>query len=97
VPVVDVVDVVAVGDGDVAATLTVSVVVIRVPNMTLGGALVEVSFVGRVQMPVVDVVDVVAMGDGHVTAALTVDVRVVVVLLVGGGHGCSSFECRMAS
>ncbi len=97
VPVVDVVDVVAVGDGDMSAAFAVGVVVSRVLGVALGGALVEVPVVGGVQVPVVDVVDVVAVGNGDMPAALTVDVGVVGVLDVCGGHWCSSCECRMAS
>jgi hypothetical protein len=46
---------------------------------------------------VVDVVDVVAMGDSDMSAAVPVDMGVVGVLEVSAGHGCSSWECRMAS
>jgi hypothetical protein len=97
VPVVDIVDMVTVRDGDMSATLSVGVVVSGVLGVALGGALVEVSLVGSVQMPVVGVVDVVAMGNGDMSATLTVHMGVVGVLNVGGGHWCSSCECRMAS
>jgi hypothetical protein len=39
----------------------------------------------------------VAVGDGHMPAAFTVNVGVVGVLDVSSAHGCSSWECRMAS
>jgi hypothetical protein len=97
VPVVDVVDVIVVGDGDMPAALPVGVIVSGVLAVAVGGAFVEVSVVGGVKVPVVDVVDMVAVGDGDMPAALTVHVGVVGVLLMGGGHGCSSWECRMAS
>jgi hypothetical protein len=97
VPVVDVVDVVAVGDGDVSTAFPVNVIVSRVLGVALGTALVEVSVVGGVKVPVVDVVDVVAVGDGHVAATISVNVHVVGVLGVDGGHRCSSWACRMAS
>jgi hypothetical protein len=97
VPVVDVVDVVAVGDGDMSAAFPVGVIVSRVLGVALDGALIEVPVVGGVKMPVVDVVDVVAVGDGDMSAAFPVDMGVVGVLEVSSGHGCSSWECRMAS
>jgi hypothetical protein len=97
VPVVDVVDVVAVRDGDMSAAFAVGVTVSGVLGVVLGGALVEVSVVGGVQVPVVHIIDVVAVGNGDMSAALTVHMGVVRVLVVGGGHRCSSCACRMAS
>ena len=97
VPVVEVVDVIVVGDGDMSAAFPVGVIVSGVLGVALGGALVEVPVVGGVKVPVVDVVDMVAVGDGDMPAAVTVNMGVVGVLEVGGGHGCSSWECRMAS
>jgi hypothetical protein len=96
-PVVDEVDVIIVGDGDVPAAFSVHMVVSGMLGMPLGGALVEVPVVGGVQVPVVGVVDMVAVGDGDVPAAFSVHMGVARVLDVGGGHGCSSWECRMAS
>ena len=55
------------------------------------------AFVSGVAVPVVDVVDMVAVGDGNMPAALSVNMGVVGMLFMGGGHGCSSWECRMAS
>ena len=97
VPVVDVVDVVAVGDGDMSTAFPVGVIVSRVLGVTLGGALVEMPLMGSVKVPVVDVVDMVAVGDGDMPAAVTVDMGVVGVLEVSSAHGCSSWECLMAS
>ena len=86
VTVVQVVDVVAVRHRDMAATLTVGVVVTLVRDVGAGLALVEMPVVGAVQMAVVHVVDVVAMGYGDVAATLAVSVRVVGVFGVRGGH-----------
>jgi len=84
--VVDVVDVVLVRDGDVAAALAVHVVVVLAGVVALGrAALVEVTLVGAVQVAVVGVVDVVAVRDGDVAAALAVHVVVARVFLMGGG------------
>ncbi|MCP2320499.1 hypothetical protein APR12_005881 [Nocardia amikacinitolerans] len=93
VAVVDVVDVVAMGDGDVAAALTVLVVVCGALGVAGGLAFVEVAFVGAVQVAVVDVVDVVAVRDGDMAAALAVDVLPVVgVLDVCCGHQNAFFH-----
>jgi hypothetical protein len=85
-PVVEVVDVVVVGEGDVPATRTVSVIMILVERVTLWLALVVVPVVLSVQMSVVDIVDMITMGDGHVAAALAMDVRMVSVFAVRGCH-----------
>ncbi len=85
--VVDVVDVVAVRDGHVAAALAVLVSVGLVYGVLAAGlAFVEVSVVGLVQVPVVDIVDVIGVRDGHVAAALTVGVGVTFMLYVCCGH-----------
>ncbi len=97
VPVVYVVDVVVMRDTDVSAPLAVVVVVAGMFGVGVSGALVEVPVVGGVEVPVMGIVDMVAVGDGDVAAAVAVYVGVVGVLLVGGSHGCSSWECRMAS
>jgi hypothetical protein len=100
VPVVDVVDVIIVGDGDVSAAFPVDVIVSGVLGVAPIAALVEVSVVGGVEVPVVDVVDMVAVGDGDMPAAVTVNVGMAGMLDMGGGHrcsSCSSWECRMAS
>jgi hypothetical protein len=86
VAVVEVVDVVAVRDGRVAAALAVRVavgVVLGVPGRL---ALVVVTVVRAVQAAVVHVVDVVAVRCGHVPAAVAVDVGVAGVLGMRGGQ-----------
>jgi hypothetical protein len=95
--VVEVVDVIVVGHGDMSATFPMGVLVSGVLGVAFGGALVEVPLVGSVKVPVVEVIDMVAVRDGYMPAAVTVNVGVVGVLEMGGGHGCSSCECRMAS
>ena len=97
VPVVDVVDVIVVRDGDMSAGFAVGVIVSGVLGVALGAALIEVPVVRGVKVAVVDEVDMVPVGDGDVSATVTMHVGVVGVLDVGGGHGCSSCECRMAS
>jgi hypothetical protein len=87
VPVVEVVDVIVVGDGDMSAAFPVGVIVSGVLGVALCGALVEVPVVGGMKVPVVDVVDMVAMGDGYMSAGFTVNMGVSGVLAVGGGHG----------
>lgn len=92
VAVVDVVDVVAVGNGDVAAAFTVHVVVVRGFGVTGGFAFVEVAVVGAVQVAVVDVVDVIAVRDGDMAAALAVGMRVAGVLGVCRSHQKAFFH-----
>jgi hypothetical protein len=93
--VVDVVDVLAMRDRDVAATLAMHVVMLRVRNVLAGLALVVVAVVGSVEMSVVDVVDVVAVRDGDMAASLAMCVFVSGVLGVRSGHfGPSSRSCR---
>lgn len=96
-PVMQVVDVIPMGDGDVSAPFPVVVSVCGVLGMALAGALVEVPVVGSVKVPVVDVVDMLAMRNGDMPAAVPMNMRVSGVLEVGGRHGCTSWECRMAS
>jgi hypothetical protein len=88
---------IVVGDGNMSAAFPVSVIVFGVLGVAVDGALVEVPVVGGMKVPVVDVVDMVAVGNGYMPAAVTVNVGVAGVLDVSGGHGCSSWECRMAS
>ena len=97
VAVVDVVDMIAVGDGDMSATFPMIVIVTGMFGVALDAALVEVPVVRGVKVAVVDVVDMVPVGDGDMSATVTMRVGVVGVLDVGGGHDCSSCECRMAS
>jgi hypothetical protein len=87
VTVVDVVDVIAVGDGLVPAVLAVLVFVALVRGVGAGLALVPVAVVLRVQMPLVRVVDVVAVRHRRVAAALAVGVLVDGVFPVESGHG----------
>ncbi|OLT54300.1 hypothetical protein BJF89_16925 [Corynebacterium sp. CNJ-954] len=82
-PVVDVVDVIAMGDGDVPTARSVLVLVVFVDDVLRGLALVPVAVVLAVQVALVGVVDVVAVGDGDVAAVGAVLVVVVLVRLVG--------------
>jgi hypothetical protein len=79
--VVDVVDVVTVRDGHVAASVTVLMGVGLVLGMALGLALVDVVVVNPVQVAVVNVVDVVSVRHGDMTALRPV--RVVVSDVLG--------------
>lgn len=90
--VVDVVDVIAVGDRDVPAAFAVNVGVVVVRGVLGRFALVVVSVVLAVQMSVVYVVGVVLMRDGYVPATLAVCVVVTRVRVVCRcGHASSSF------
>ncbi|MFB9832944.1 hypothetical protein [Actinoallomurus acaciae] len=98
--VVDVVGVVPVRDGDVAAVRPVPVGV-PVVHQVLGVlTLVRVSFVAAMNVTVVDIVDVILVGEGHVTAALSVVmsvigmdvVRHVLVLQARGARGRSALR-----
>lgn len=92
VPVVNVVGVVAVRDGDVAAPGTVLVGVTLMGRVCVGAALVDVAPVSAVDVPVVGVVGVVAVREGDVAATLAMDVLVGVMRVVRrcGGHWGSS-------
>ena len=99
VPRHEVVDVVAVGHGFVAAAGRVGVALLVARALVVGRAslgvrapdleraLVNVPFVRVVQVAVVQVVDVVAVPDGDVAAARAVNVIVVRMGVVA--HGCS--------
>src|ERR1700722_19477556 len=87
VPIVHVVDVVAVGHGVVPAALAVLVGVARMRDM-FQGSLVVVAVVRAMRVAVVDVVGVIAVVNGDVAAALTVLVGVVFVDVVIA-HGCT--------
>jgi hypothetical protein len=89
VTVVQVVGVIPVRHGDVAAPLTVLVVVGPMGGVTGSGALVDMVTVDPVDVAVMRVIGVVAVREGDVTATLTVGVRVPFVRAVvgGGGHG----------
>jgi hypothetical protein len=84
--IVDVVDVVAVRDGDVTATLAVHVVMPLMGGVFGRLALVIVSVVDFVQVSVVDVVDVVAVRDCNVPTPVAVGVFVPNVFCVSSGH-----------
>ena len=90
VAIVNVVDVVTVGDGYVAAALAVDVVVTFVDGVlcvaSAVAAFVPVAVVIVVQVAVVDVVDVVAVFNCGMAAALAVN-----VLVVGMGMAVAHF------
>ena len=96
VAIVDVVDVVAVLDSNVATALAVLVIMSFVNNVLVGlYALVPVVFVLVVQVAIVSVVDVVAVLDSNVAAALAVLVIVALVNDVCHG-GVLSFRGSIA-
>jgi hypothetical protein len=78
-PVVDVVDVITVRDGLVAAALAVLVVVDVVGGVRGVGTLVPMPFVFEVGAAIVEVVDMVAVLDGRVATVRTMDVGMVFV------------------
>ena len=86
VAVVQIVDVVAVGDGDVSALGSVFVGVFGVSHALVGVALVPMVVVLVMTMTVVHVVDVVVVGDRDVTAIGSVNVRMAWV----HGHSMTS-------
>ena len=86
VTIVQVVDVVTVGDGNVPATRTVLVRVVLVDRVPLSGAFVPVVLVLVVEVTIVYVVDVVTVGDGNVPATRTVLVGVILVNDVLSSH-----------
>jgi hypothetical protein len=68
--VVDVVDVIAVRNCDVAATFAMSMVMVVMSGVLMRFTLVVVAVMRLVKMPIVDVIDMVAMWDGDVAASL---------------------------
>jgi hypothetical protein len=74
VPLVGVVDMIVVRDGDVPAALAMRVRVSFVSAVTGSNTLVCMVFVRAVQVTIVYVVDVILMRDGDVPTALTVGV-----------------------
>ncbi len=93
VAIMQVVRVVAMGDGDVAAAFAVGVPSVIFGGDVLGGfTLVPVAFVLAVDVAIVEVVGVVTVGDGDMAAALAVGVRVGLVDGVGA-HGNSLGVC----
>ena len=87
VAVVHVVDVIAVGDGNVAAALPVGVVAMRFSLYVIVGlALVPVAFVLAVDVAIVYEVDVIAVRESDMSAAFAVGVLVVGVGSVSHNH-----------
>lgn len=74
VPVVQIIDVVAMGDRGVATVGPVHVIVLGVFDARVRVASVPMVVVSMMEVAVVDVVDVVAVGHGHVPAVGTMDV-----------------------
>jgi hypothetical protein len=93
--VVDVVDVVAVRDRHMAASIAVGVVMFPFVNGVLVGfALVVVAVVSFVKVSVMDVIDVVAVRDGDVPAPLAVGVFVPNMFRVNRAHYRPSSHSR---
>jgi hypothetical protein len=88
--IVDVVDVVPVRHGNMAAAVAVDVVVVLMHGVVCRFAFVVVTVVLSVQVAVVHVVDMVAVRDRDVAASFTVDVVVISVLAVRCGGHCFS-------
>jgi hypothetical protein len=80
--IVDVVDVVAVRHGHMAAALTVQMRVVGVTRVTGHLAFVGMSLVRPMKVSVVGVVNVVAVRHGHVTASRAVRMIMLGVLVV---------------
>ena len=80
--VVEIVDVIAVGDRGVSAARTVLMVVVRVFDAVGVVALVPVIIVLVMSMAVVDVIDVITVRHGHVTAVGSVHVRMIDVPMI---------------
>lgn len=92
VAVVDVVNVVTVGDGNVAAAFTVGVLAVWLSLDVLSGlALVPVAFVLAVDVAIVHEVGVVLVRESYVAAAFAVGVLVFGVGSVSHNH--ESFLC----
>lgn len=84
--IVDVVDVVTVWNGFVAAAGTVNVIVVFVRHVLVRHALIPVAVVFAMGVPVVDVVDVVTVRHCLVAAVGSVGVWVVVMFGACGSH-----------
>ena len=91
VTVVKVVHVIAVGDGNVAATLAVLVSVIFMDVVLSSLALVPVALVLAVDVTVVSEVGVIVVWEGDVAAALAVGVGVLVMNGVGHNNSLVSW------
>ena len=84
--IVDVVDVVAVRDGNMPTPVGVHMVMPLMNPMPAGLAVVVVAIVGFVQVSVVDIVDVVPVRDSDVSTPCTMGVIVASVLGVRSCH-----------
>ena len=91
VAVVEIVHVIAVGDGNVAATLAVLVSVIFMDVVLSSLALVPVALVLAVDVTVVSEVGVIVVWEGDVAAALAVGVGVLVMNGVGHNNSLVSW------
>lgn len=86
-PVVNVVDVITVRDGHMAAPLAVNVVMTLVDRVLSGGlAFVVVTLVRSMKMTVVHIVDVVTVWDRDMSASLAVNMVMAGVFFVGSSH-----------
>jgi hypothetical protein len=96
--IVDIVHMVPMRDGDVAAVGPVAVLMPLVDRMLNSSALVHVVFVYAMDVVVVDIVDMVPMRERDVSTSLTVDVRMVgVTAVLGcGGHHPAPCHVRVA-
>ena len=94
--VVEIVDVIAVGNRRVSTARAVLVIVVRVFDAVGVVALVPMVVVLMVAMTVVDVVDVIPVRHGHVTAVGSVDVRVILVTMIVVNF-CFAHEHSLAS
>jgi hypothetical protein len=87
-PIVDIVDVISVRDGHMAAAVTMNMLV-ALMHLVLAGtlALVKVIVVRSVQVSVVHIVDVVSVRDRDMAAPVTMDMVMVDVFVVDcAGH-----------
>jgi hypothetical protein len=83
--IVKVVDVISMGHGHMAASLTVLMGMPVVNLVPLGLALIEVTVMGSMQVTVVGVVEVLAVRDRHMATAFSMPVVVVLVSAVISG------------
>lgn len=84
--IVDVIRVIAVRNGDVAAPFTMGVVVTLMHVVLTRFTFVDMIAVGAVQVPVMHVVDVVTMRNGNVAATFSMNVLVFGVSLMFYRH-----------
>ncbi|MGF6888656.1 hypothetical protein ABIA39_007822 [Nocardia sp. GAS34] len=91
-PVVDVIDVIAMGDSGVATPLAMDVLVIVVRGVASRFAFVVVTVVGAVQVAVVHIVGVPIVRNSDMPTTVAVCVFVLdVSLMLGHGHDLRSF------